>query len=225
MPSGVCYIGSTINLRSRCRDHYYRLKSGTHRARRLQDAWDASSPSEFVFLVLEICAREKLQEREQSWVDAAPVLFNTTRYVQCPSQDPIVAAKIGAASRSIGPEARAVQSRIRTEAWKNGEYRARMLASTSTAHRNPITSALHSEVNRRTWRDPDVRSRRSAGISKATSTPEMRRARSDAAKAQWADPAQRAIKIAAIRAKAHVMSAASKRSWASGVYRGRHAAI
>lgn len=217
-PSGRSYIGSTINIRSRCRDHVYRLHAGTHKALKLQKAWDASVASDVTCRVLEICERTLLQEREQAWVNATPCLLNTTRHVRCPSQDPLVAAKIRAASSSIGPEVRAVQSRIRTEAWQRREYRDRMLAATRTAHQNPETKALHQEANRHTWKNSDVRARRIAGI-KAATTPELRRLRSESATRQWADPDQRAIKVAAIKAKAHVMSQASLAAWRTPTYR------
>lgn len=72
--NGRIYIGSTIKLRSRCRDHISRLRSGSHRNRFLQSAWVEFGESVFVFAALEICLDGNgLTEKELGYIER----FNT----------------------------------------------------------------------------------------------------------------------------------------------------
>ena len=79
--------------------HARRLESGRHVTTALLDAWLLDGPGAFSFVVLERCPIETLREREQSWIDAFPEPFNSSRYAVGPSLDPRVAAKIAESLR------------------------------------------------------------------------------------------------------------------------------
>lgn len=81
MPSGVywiyqpdrdraVYVGSSQNIVQRWRSHRSLLNRGKHANRHLQATWNKYGPSAFQFLELEVCAVERLAEREKFWMAA-----------------------------------------------------------------------------------------------------------------------------------------------------------
>jgi group I intron endonuclease len=64
------YIGSSINITNRWKAHIYRLNSGTHANRHLQNAWNQYGMDSFVFERIEnVKDKNKLIEREQYYLD------------------------------------------------------------------------------------------------------------------------------------------------------------
>jgi group I intron endonuclease len=63
------YIGSSSNLKVRKRNHICALKGNYHHAKNLQNAWNKSKPEDFTFEILEYCTEDKLEEREQYYLD------------------------------------------------------------------------------------------------------------------------------------------------------------
>lgn len=68
-PTGKYYVGQTINLSDRWRDHRKQLRKNKHGNIYLQHAWDKYGESSFVISVLEECTPACLTEREQYWID------------------------------------------------------------------------------------------------------------------------------------------------------------
>lgn len=65
------YVGSSINIHKRWKDHLYALKIGTHRNEHLQHAWNKYNEESFKFIILEeIEASEplKLFPKEDEWM-------------------------------------------------------------------------------------------------------------------------------------------------------------
>ena len=56
--NGNCYIGSTINYKSRWRDHKTTLRHGRHHSFILQKAWDKYGENNFEFKLLLICEKK-----------------------------------------------------------------------------------------------------------------------------------------------------------------------
>lgn len=70
LSTGKCYVGSSVNIYLRFKDHRKLLKRGIHHSIHLQRAWNRRGLEDFVFEVLELVAlTEKLVEREQAWMD------------------------------------------------------------------------------------------------------------------------------------------------------------
>lgn len=67
--SGKIYIGQSLDVLARLRQHKYELRHNLHLNRYLQSAWNKYGESNFVFSVLEEVSEEKLTEREKYWVD------------------------------------------------------------------------------------------------------------------------------------------------------------
>lgn len=69
-PNGKIYIGSAINLRVRCKNHFQELKNNTHENPKLQNAWNKHGSDAFLFEILElVLLPEMLTAREQYYFD------------------------------------------------------------------------------------------------------------------------------------------------------------
>jgi len=112
-PSGRAYVGSSCDVFRRWRAHASMLNSGRHSATQLLEAWLMDGPGAFTFVLLESCPRHILQDREQEWLDSFEEPLNTSANASCPSLDPVVAAKIGAAHKGRKNPGVAERNRLR----------------------------------------------------------------------------------------------------------------
>lgn len=64
------YIGSTVNIAKRWKEHRARLLSGKHHSSHLQAAWGKYGESSFQFEIVITCEQEDLIAQEQFWIDA-----------------------------------------------------------------------------------------------------------------------------------------------------------
>lgn len=75
--NGKRYVGSTVNLHKRRRQHWACLRRGKHRNIHLQRAWNLYGGKAFAFAVLEyVPDLERLVEREQHYFDALQPEYN-----------------------------------------------------------------------------------------------------------------------------------------------------
>lgn len=63
------YIGSSVNIKARFAFHISGLKLNKHPSKHLQNACNKYGIDNFIFEILEICEKDKLEEREQFWID------------------------------------------------------------------------------------------------------------------------------------------------------------
>jgi len=82
-PTGRRYVGQSIRIKTRFREHRKALRTGTHYNAKLQRAWTAHGEAEFAFVVLEECVLELLTEREQAHIDQQ-AYFNTSLCAESP---------------------------------------------------------------------------------------------------------------------------------------------
>ena len=67
--NGKIYIGQSISLESRKRDHFSKLRKHRHRNTHLQAAFDQYGPGSFRFAVLELVLNPNLLDsRERHWI-------------------------------------------------------------------------------------------------------------------------------------------------------------
>jgi len=71
--SGLSYIGSAEALKKR--GHYDLLSTGSSHSKEMQQAFNLDGEESFQFRILEFCAKDKLIEREQKYMDERD--FNT----------------------------------------------------------------------------------------------------------------------------------------------------
>lgn len=69
MKSGKVYIGQAQSIGKRWNDHRSNLNRGVHGNRHLQSAWNKYGAKAFKFKVLEYCLVDRLDEREQHFID------------------------------------------------------------------------------------------------------------------------------------------------------------
>jgi len=74
------YIGQSIHLERRQKDHIKALCRGKHINKHLQSAWNKYGQDNFEFSVLEECAENILTEREQYWIDYYGGLNSSNNY-------------------------------------------------------------------------------------------------------------------------------------------------
>jgi group I intron endonuclease len=69
MLDGKSYIGSSINIEKRFKEHRKNLRNGYHVNVHLQEAWNEHGADSFVFLTLMLRAHEDLDKFEQQFID------------------------------------------------------------------------------------------------------------------------------------------------------------
>lgn len=66
--SGKWYVGQSVNISQRIDQHKTLLRTGVHKNRHLQSAWNKRGEGAFLFVVLECCDVDSLTEREIFWI-------------------------------------------------------------------------------------------------------------------------------------------------------------
>lgn len=74
--NGKSYIGSTVDLGARRREHWGRLRRGTHPNKYLSNAWNKYGESVFEFNIIGMCPKEKLIAIEQHMLDSLGPAYN-----------------------------------------------------------------------------------------------------------------------------------------------------
>lgn len=74
--NGKRYIGQSINIDNRRREHFRTLRQGAHGNRYLQNAWNKYGENNFEFYVLIFCEKFELTRYEQFFVDKYNMLYN-----------------------------------------------------------------------------------------------------------------------------------------------------
>lgn len=71
LPTGCVYVGCTCNPRHRLLGHFYSLRKGNHKIKRLQDAYNRYGDSEFEFEFLWVGDEwgGPEYERERYWIN------------------------------------------------------------------------------------------------------------------------------------------------------------
>lgn len=76
-PSERCYIGSSVNIDLRWREHQLHLGRGVHKSRYLQRVWSKYGAGEFAFRILLRCKPADLVFYEQRCLDSLRPVFNS----------------------------------------------------------------------------------------------------------------------------------------------------
>lgn len=75
------YIGSTINLKRRCREHSYKLISNCHENLKLQNYFNKYGVKSLYFEIILYCSEDSLTKLEQIYLDNIDPHFNISKYV------------------------------------------------------------------------------------------------------------------------------------------------
>ena len=68
MGNNKVYVGQSMSIKRRWRDHQRALKEGTHHNKHLQSAYNKYGEQSFTYEILELCSKNKLNEREQFYI-------------------------------------------------------------------------------------------------------------------------------------------------------------
>lgn len=67
--NGKKYIGKSVNIQKRWKEHKSQLCNGTHVNSYLQHSWDKYGEFAFEFSIIEECAEGDLNDREKYWIE------------------------------------------------------------------------------------------------------------------------------------------------------------
>lgn len=73
------YIGSSVNIQSRKRQHFSMLKLNKHDATYLQNYYNKYGKESLIFHIIEECCQERLIQREQYYIDILNPVFNSRK--------------------------------------------------------------------------------------------------------------------------------------------------
>lgn len=190
--SGHVYIGSSVNVQRRCKEHLRALRRGCHYSSHLQRAWDKYGEVAFRFDLVEAVPAGELLLREQVWLDQTQCYdrqkgYNAARCAEAPARGATVSVetrrKLSEAleGRTIPAEARAnmaVAQKLRMqradERQTAGSARRGCVVSKSTRQKMAV-------ARQEAWDSPEYRERLSAILT----APEYRERLSVAGKAAW----------------------------------------
>lgn len=68
--NGCLYIGSSVNLKKRFKDHVRLLKQNRHHSTKMQNSWNKYGEDNFIFEILECCDKNELLIKEQFFLDS-----------------------------------------------------------------------------------------------------------------------------------------------------------
>lgn len=77
---GRKYVGKSINVFGRWRQHKSDLRRGIHINNYLQNAWNKFGESNFIFELVEECSEESLFAREEFWIHSLNALYSELGY-------------------------------------------------------------------------------------------------------------------------------------------------
>lgn len=150
--SGKRYVGSSVDLERRLRQHMTQLDDGCHPNRLLQAAWTQyGGRSAFMIRVIETCTPEQRLEIEQRLIDT-DAEFNISRRADCPRPAGLPLTeeqrlKISVATRGIKRSEKA-KARIRAgcalrgQSWRDAISKARQGSKVSPEGRARLSIAL-----------------------------------------------------------------------------------
>lgn len=209
--SGRRYIGSSVNVRKRCRGHWKALQAGVHHSRYLQRAWNKYGEWAFVPELIEQCEYGERVIREQVYLDSTPkrMLLNGTTDASAPGRDERVARLIGLRHKGATyyntPGHRLALSKAGLKVWAglDAASRTRWIEAIHQHHGTPGFGAAMASIKRAEWANRDLPTRqaimaRVRTFRRPRTTVEISKWRISMKRA-WADPDRRAQWIASLR--------------------------
>lgn len=170
--TGRVYVGQSVHLAERKRQHFNTLSKNKHYNSQLQRIYNKYGAADLAHEILERCPAEALTEREQFWIDAS---------IECGLMNCAPAA-VSPTGVKRSPES--VQKRLAAMAgYKASPETIERMRASQIGRRDRAREITLSHMQ-----DP-ARRAFTAGLRKgAKSTPETKAKLSAVSKARWADP-------------------------------------
>lgn len=167
------YVGSSVNVAYRWREHRYHLNHRKHHSPALQHSWSKYGPDAFQFAILEVVSDPKtLIEREQHWIDLLRPEFNAG-LIAFPT-------RLGATN---GPDHRRKMAEGLRRHWaslnqEERQARAQALASSARSYWKSLTADERSAIIRKGLAGGQTRAKMSESAKRyAASHPGVHRGR------------------------------------------------
>lgn len=207
--NGKYYIGQSIHVTRRRREHLTELVAGRHWNKHLQAAWNKYGAESFEFRVLEECPTGLLDSRERLWIafyrsvelgynmdsggTAGKVVSPESRArisaaAKGQAKSPTHRARIAAANigKVMSPAIRLKLSEAGKGRVNSPETRARISAATKGRVLSAEHKARIGAANKGKARSPELRARLSAANKGRVQSAETRARRSESLKRAWA---------------------------------------
>jgi group I intron endonuclease len=162
--NGEIYIGSSIDIEHRWREHVRMLEKGDHCNRLLQRAWSKYGETAFVFAILILCCSDELVDMEQCYLDHIKPQYNLCSIAGSSlgvKHSDETRAKVSAALRGriVSPETRAKRSAARRGRIASFETRAKIGAANRGHIASPETRAKMSAAHRGHTMSSEIRAK------------------------------------------------------------------
>lgn len=188
------YIGSSINLKARWKQHRYTLNKGTHHSAALQRAWSEFGPEAFSFDIIEIreCPDVNIRATiELQWIIKRGTYNAMTDHVDTHN---LWTSK---ANREM------LSAAHRAKAASDPKYAAFLVergATMSAYMKSPEGRANMAKHSKRRWKDPEERKRLRAGIDRWIKDPEALAVHAEKGRIRESDPERIAVHAARTKA-------------------------
>ena len=147
--NGKFYIGSSVKMMIRKREHLDKLRRNIHSNKHLQRAWNKYGQDNFEFSVIELCSYDDLECREQHYLDNLCPQYNIAKYAYAATRG----------RTHTDEEKNHISIKIKTM-WENSDMRKKILASTRT----PEERKRRKESTLKVWKDPNYRKQHSESL-------------------------------------------------------------
>lgn len=192
--NGKKYYGSSVNVWGRKRQHFHKLRAGTHRNAHLQAAWNLYGEVAFVFALEEEAPAEALLAVEQRYLDANHGGYNMARCVESAARglkwSPEARANLSLAlkGREFSDDHRKALSEANKGKQKSDAERRSMSERRKGQTLDGGTRAKIASTVKSLWEDGDYRERVITAQRRGRKTKKARQNRRAAMKQRWADP-------------------------------------
>lgn len=160
--TGRGYVGSSVNVEVRWKQHRADLNGQRHHCKALQQAWNKHGSSSFEFLLLETCPEDQLKVLEQAWLNRLQPEYNSARTVDRPTEECRRKAADFSSSRERTKEERERIKRALKAYWTperraaHSEQMKKMSRPMSEEHKAKLR-----EASKKRWEDPEQRAAQS----------------------------------------------------------------
>tara|TARA_R110000868_G_scaffold122229_1_gene323878 strand:+ start:463 stop:1035 length:573 start_codon:yes stop_codon:yes gene_type:complete len=165
--SGMCYVGQSVDISSRWRQHLTPNKSCIGQA-------IAAEPDQFTFEILEECSKEMMNEREKHWIE----------FYNCVHPSGYNKTSGGSSSTEVSEDTKKKISEMMKGKTKSDEHKKKL----SAVVRGPVsdeTLKRMSAASKNRIQSEESRQKKSEALKGRTPSDETKQKMSDAAKKRW----------------------------------------
>ncbi len=165
--NGNKYIGSSVNINKRFKEHIRDLRSNRHHSIRLQRAWNKYREGSFVFEILKEVSIPELKKEEQILLDECinkNMFYNMTFDSTAPSR-----------GRKFSKKERNRMSETAKKLMSNPEYKKRVMEASKIARDNPEVRKKISDAHKGIMRSEEAKNKTSATLKKMFSESDFKK--------------------------------------------------